>query len=240
VRFRNGHALYGLVFGTVRERLSAENLTARLKPTSTLDAPQAAPAVHEPLPWYDPRVTPASPPPSTPPSAGNGSHTPPPAPAPPPPPPPPPAAAPPPPPAPPPPRPPPPLVTPPPHPPQPEQPPPACPSPSPLTSPPVKAIQLHNAYLVLETAEGMLVIDQHALHERILFEQLKRRIRSGTLEAQPLLIPEPVELTAEQAARALEHQAELADLGLRVEAFGGGTLLLTSYPALLGSPPPHP
>src|SRR5437764_3990693 len=99
-------------------------------------------------------------------------------------------------------------------------------------APPVKAIQLHNAYLVLETAEGMLVIDQHALHERILFEQLKRRIRTGTLEAQPLLIPEPVELTAEQAARALEHQAELAELGLGVEAFGGGTVLLTSYPAI--------
>src|SRR5207237_3324877 len=67
-------------------------------------------------------------------------------------------------------------------------------------APVLKAIQLHNAYLVLETAEGMLVIDQHALHERILFEQLKRRIRSGTLEVQPLLLPEPVEFTAEQAA----------------------------------------
>jgi DNA mismatch repair protein MutL len=116
---------------------------------------------------------------------------------------------------------------------------PAWPSPSAQTSPPVNAIQLHNAYLVLETAEGMLVIDQHALHERILFEQLKRRIRSGTLEAQPLLIPEPVELTAEQAARALEHQGELLELGLGVEAFGGGTLLLTSYPAILGNRPPE-
>src|SRR5581483_7282237 len=61
VRFRNGHALYGLVFGSVRERLSAENLTARLRPTSTLEAPQPAPAVHEPLPWYDPRVASAFP-----------------------------------------------------------------------------------------------------------------------------------------------------------------------------------
>ena len=50
----------------------------------------------------------------------------------------------------------------------------------------------------------MLVIDQHALHERILFDQLKSRLRSGPLETQRLLIPEPVELTAEQAARTLE------------------------------------
>jgi DNA mismatch repair protein MutL len=103
----------------------------------------------------------------------------------------------------------------------------------------LKAIQLYNAYLVLETAEGMLVIDQHALHERILFEQLKRRIRTGTLETQQLLIPEPVDLTAEQAARTLEHRDALAELGLGVQDFGGGTLLLTSYPALLGKRDPQ-
>lgn len=101
-----------------------------------------------------------------------------------------------------------------------------------------KAIQLHNAYLVLETPEGMLVIDQHALHERILFEQLKDRFRAGALEAQKLLIPEPVELTADQAAKTLEQKDALAELGLSVEDFGGGTLLVTSYPAILGKTPP--
>jgi DNA mismatch repair protein MutL len=101
-----------------------------------------------------------------------------------------------------------------------------------------KAIQLHNAYLVLETPEGMLVIDQHALHERILFEQLKDRFRAGTLEAQKLLIPEPVELNADQAAKTLEQKGALAELGLTVEDFGGGTLLVTSYPAILGKTPP--
>ena len=211
VRFRNTQALYGLVFGAVRARLSAQNLTARLKVTSTLDAPQAAPTLPDPLSWFEPRVAPTYTPLTAPPPASNGGS-------------------------------------------QPslasaagfEQPPPAPPSqpawPAPAALaglPPVNAIQLHNAYLVLETAEGMLVIDQHALHERILFEQLKRRIRTGTLEAQPLLIPEPVELTAEQAARTLEHQAELAELGLGVEAFGGGTLLLTSYPAILGKRSPQ-
>src|SRR5262249_13003696 len=104
---------------------------------------------------------------------------------------------------------------------------------------PFKAIQLYDAYLVLETPEGMLVIDQHALHERILFEGLKRRIRTGRLETQRLLTPEPVELTAEQAARLLEHRADLAGLGLEVEDFGGGTVLLTGYPALLGGRSPQ-
>jgi DNA mismatch repair protein MutL len=102
-----------------------------------------------------------------------------------------------------------------------------------------KIIQLYDSYLVVETEEGMLVIDQHALHERILFEQIKRRIQSGPLETQPLLIPEPVELTSEQAARTLEQRAALAELGLGVEDFGGGTVLLTSYPALLGRRSPQ-
>jgi DNA mismatch repair protein MutL len=100
-----------------------------------------------------------------------------------------------------------------------------------------KAIQLHNAYLVLETPEGMLVIDQHALHERILFEQFKDRFRAGALETQKLLIPEPIELAAEQAAKTLEQRDALTELGLGVEDFGGGTLLVTSYPAILGKTP---
>jgi DNA mismatch repair protein MutL len=104
---------------------------------------------------------------------------------------------------------------------------------------PGKAIQLYDAYIVLETPEGMLVIDQHALHERILFEQLKQRLRAGKLETQRLLIPEPVDLPAEQAARVLEHRGALAELGLEVQDFGGGTLLLGSYPALIGNRSPQ-
>jgi len=109
----------------------------------------------------------------------------------------------------------------------------------PPTGATLKAIQLYDSYLILETADGMLVIDQHALHERILFEQLKQRIRSGSLEVQRLLIPEPVDLTAEQAARTLDHREALEELGLGVEDFGGGTLLLTSYPAILGNRSPQ-
>jgi DNA mismatch repair protein MutL len=125
----------------------------------------------------------------------------------------------------------------------------AAPAPAPAAHPalppnlpapgPSKVIQLYDAYLVVETEQGMLVIDQHALHERILFEQLKRRVRSGPLETQRLLIPEPVDLSAEQAARVLEQREALSELGLGVEDFGGGTVLLTSYPALLGRRTPQ-
>jgi DNA mismatch repair protein MutL len=100
------------------------------------------------------------------------------------------------------------------------------------------AIQLHDAYLVVETPDGMLVIDQHALHERILFEQLRQRIAAGQLERQRLLIPEPVDLPAEQAVRVLAEREALAELGLEVEDFGGGTVLVCSYPAILSRCPP--
>jgi DNA mismatch repair protein MutL len=103
---------------------------------------------------------------------------------------------------------------------------------------PQRAIQLHDAYLVLETSEGMLVIDQHALHERIIYEAWKHRVRTGEVERQKLLVPEPIDLPPEQAAAALEERDVLERLGLGVEDFGGNTVLLTSYPAMLrrGSP----
>ena len=102
----------------------------------------------------------------------------------------------------------------------------------------LRAIQIHDAYLVVETMEGMLLIDQHALHERILFEQLRRRIQAGQLEVQRLLIPESVDLSADQAACALEMKEALLEIGIEVEDFGGGTLLLSSYPALLNRAEP--
>lgn len=98
----------------------------------------------------------------------------------------------------------------------------------------LNAIQVHNTYLVVETSDGMLVIDQHALHERVLYEEIKERVRQGVLDVQPMLFPEPVELSAEQAAVLLEHRAALDELGLGVEDFGGNTIIVTRYPALLG------
>lgn len=101
-----------------------------------------------------------------------------------------------------------------------------------------KLLQLYDSYIIVETPEGMLVIDQHALHERILFEQLKSRLQHGALEVQRLLVPESIELTAQQAATVLEHRASLLELGLEMEDFGGGTVLLSSYPALLNKQGP--
>jgi DNA mismatch repair protein MutL len=114
----------------------------------------------------------------------------------------------------------------------------AMPSAPPLEPPALKAIQLYDAYLVLETPEGMLVIDQHALHERILFEQLKKRIACGPLESQRLLIPEPIDLPAEQMSRVLDQREALRELGLEIGPFGGNSIVLSSYPALLGHRPP--
>ncbi len=100
-------------------------------------------------------------------------------------------------------------------------------------SPPIRALQVHNRYLVTESEDGVVVIDQHALHERILYEQLRQNIAQGPLPSQQLLIPEPVDLTPVEATLALENRELLAELGLTVEPFGGSTVLVHSYPALL-------
>jgi DNA mismatch repair protein MutL len=98
---------------------------------------------------------------------------------------------------------------------------------------PIRALQIHNRYLVAESEEGVLVIDQHALHERILYEQIRAKVLAGALETQSLLVPEPVDLSAGEAALVLEHRELLAKLGVKVEPFGGDTILVSSYPAML-------
>ncbi|MGW8257472.1 MAG: DNA mismatch repair endonuclease MutL, partial [Thermoguttaceae bacterium] len=97
------------------------------------------------------------------------------------------------------------------------------------------AVQMHNRYIVTETDEGMMVIDQHALHERILYEQLRARVDSGSMETQSLLTPEPVDLSAAEAATALENRELLAELGMKIEPFGGDTILIAGYPAMLAN-----
>jgi DNA mismatch repair protein MutL len=103
---------------------------------------------------------------------------------------------------------------------------------------PPRALQIHNRYLVAETDAGLEVIDQHALHERILYEALCERVLSGAVECQRLLVPEPVDLPASEAAVALENQGVLAQLGMEIESFGGETLLISAYPAMLANLPP--
>jgi DNA mismatch repair protein MutL len=100
---------------------------------------------------------------------------------------------------------------------------------------PIPAMQVHNRYLIAESDDGVVVIDQHALHERILYEQLRERVLAGALETQRLLVPEAVDLSPAEAAAALTNQELLAKLGVEVAAFGGDTVLVTSYPAMLAN-----
>jgi DNA mismatch repair protein MutL len=103
---------------------------------------------------------------------------------------------------------------------------------------PANALQVHNRYLVVESDEGIVVIDQHALHERILYEQLRERVLAGALESQALLVPEPVDLGPAEAACAQENREVLAQLGIEVRPFGGDTFLVGAYPAMLANLPP--
>jgi DNA mismatch repair protein MutL len=100
---------------------------------------------------------------------------------------------------------------------------------------PLHALQLHNRYLVTESDDGMVVIDQHALHERILYEHLREKVLAGVLESQALLVPEPVDLSPAEAAAVLESRDVLAQLGVSVEPFGGDTVLVSSFPAMLAN-----
>jgi DNA mismatch repair protein MutL len=106
------------------------------------------------------------------------------------------------------------------------------------TGPAAKALQLHNRYLVAESEDGVMVIDQHALHERILYEQLRERIMSGPIESQALLVPEPVDLNPTEIAAVIEHQELFQQLGMKLEPFGGDTVLVSAYPAMLANMEP--
>ncbi len=100
------------------------------------------------------------------------------------------------------------------------------------------ALQIHNRYLIAESDEGVMVIDQHALHERILYEHFKAKTLAGAVESQALLVPEPVDLSGPEAAAVLENQELLAQLGLKVEPFGGDTILISCYPAMMSANSP--
>jgi len=99
----------------------------------------------------------------------------------------------------------------------------------------VPAMQVYNRYLITETDEGVVVIDQHALHERILYEEIREKVTAGAVEKQKLLVPEPVQLTPAEAAAILENRETLGQLGMVVESFGGDTVLVEAYPAMLAN-----
>jgi DNA mismatch repair protein MutL len=96
--------------------------------------------------------------------------------------------------------------------------------------------QLHGTYVVAQTADGLVIVDQHAAHERLVHERMKRQLAEGGVKTQLLLIPDVVELDEPAAERLLARAEELAELGLVVEAFGPGALAVRETPALLGQP----
>jgi len=102
------------------------------------------------------------------------------------------------------------------------------------TGQPGRAVQMHDRYIVVESGDGIEVIDQHALHERVLYERLKASVASGGLEVQPLLVPERVDLPPADLELVQEHAAALARAGMAVEPFGGSTVIVTSKPVLAG------
>lgn len=94
--------------------------------------------------------------------------------------------------------------------------------------------QLHETYIVAQTRDGMVVVDQHAAHERLVYEQMKAQLERSGIARQPLLIPEVVELDGEAAAMIAAKADALAELGLVVEPFGEAAVLVRETPALMG------
>ncbi len=94
--------------------------------------------------------------------------------------------------------------------------------------------QLHKTYIVAETGDGMVIIDQHAAHERLVLERMKSAMEQDGIERQILLLPEVVEPGQGEAALLLDHAEMLSRLGLVIEAFGDGAVLVREVPSLLG------
>ncbi|MEK6733569.1 MAG: DNA mismatch repair protein MutL, partial [Pseudomonadota bacterium] len=93
--------------------------------------------------------------------------------------------------------------------------------------------QIHNTYILSQTEDGMILIDQHAAHERIFYERLKKQIINQQIQTQRLFIPEIIELSEHIIERLLSEKEELAKFGLYIEAFGNGAISVTELPALL-------
>ncbi|TGN40976.1 DNA mismatch repair protein MutL, partial [Paracoccus liaowanqingii] len=93
--------------------------------------------------------------------------------------------------------------------------------------------QIHENYIIAQTADGLVIVDQHAAHERLVYERLKAQAQASGIPAQALLIPEIVELPPAEADRILSVAPDLAALGLVIEPFGPGAIALREVPAML-------
>jgi DNA mismatch repair protein MutL len=94
--------------------------------------------------------------------------------------------------------------------------------------------QVHETYIVAQTRDGVVIVDQHAAHERLVYERMKTEMAEGGVARQVLLLPEVVELDPAEADRVAAKADELAALGLMLEPFGAGAVLVREVPALLG------
>jgi len=94
--------------------------------------------------------------------------------------------------------------------------------------------QVHENYIIAQTADGMVIVDQHAAHERLVYEKLKSQMAENGVAAQALLIPEIVELSEGDCARLMAVADDLSRLGLTLEPFGGGAIAVRETPAILG------
>ncbi|WRH63216.1 MAG: DNA mismatch repair endonuclease MutL [Fuscovulum sp.] len=95
--------------------------------------------------------------------------------------------------------------------------------------------QVHENYIIAQTETGIVIVDQHAAHERLVYERLKRQMAETGITAQALLIPEIVDLSPGDAARLLEHAEALSRIGLSIESFGGSAIAIRETPAILGA-----
>ena len=95
--------------------------------------------------------------------------------------------------------------------------------------------QVHENYIIAQTKDGMVIVDQHAAHERLVYEKLKRQMAENGVASQALLIPEIVEMSADDADKLLGLADDLARFGLVIEPFGGGAVAVRETPALLGT-----
>jgi len=102
------------------------------------------------------------------------------------------------------------------------------------TKPMLPLGQFRDTYIIAVDADGLLIIDQHVAHERVLYEDISDRLLGGTLPQQPLLTPVVLDLSAAQCEALEAHRAPLARLGVEFEEFGGNSVRITAMPAMLG------
>ncbi len=94
--------------------------------------------------------------------------------------------------------------------------------------------QLHETYILAQTSDGMVIVDQHAAHERLVYERMKKQIEAQGIARQLLLIPEVVDMDEDECAALLTQTNALAELGFMIEPFGNGGVLVREVPALIG------